>query len=84
MKTFEKLPFFETPIIESEEHVLTECPWYHSTRSKLSDNLKSLLMLKEFGLIMTSQHVEEFGKYLTDCYRIRNPARRTPSSTRQT
>ena len=73
LSNFEQLPFFEEPILESEEHVLTECPAYHHIRSNLPDNLKSLLMLKEYGAIMTSYLIPEFGKYLSDCYRHRNP-----------
>ena len=30
----------------------------------LSDNLKSLIMLKEYGAIMSSHHIKEFGIYL--------------------
>ena len=30
IRFFEKLPFFETPILETEDHFLTECPGYHS------------------------------------------------------
>ena len=69
----EELPFFETPIIENEDHVLTTCPEYHFLRINLSDNLKSLIMLKEYGAIMTSHHIEEFGKYLVDSWGHRNP-----------
>ena len=72
----EQLPFFEEPFIESEEHVLTECPGYHNIRLKLSENLKSLLMLKEYSLIMNSPHLPEFGKYLTDSFHVRNPHRK--------
>jgi hypothetical protein len=61
-----------TPIIESEEHVLTECPAYHHIRINLSENLLSLL-LKEYGTIMLSHHLPEFGKYITDCHHRRNP-----------
>ena len=72
---FESLPFTatEVPIIESEEHFLTTCPRYHTARSKLSDNLKSLLMLQEYGIIMSSSHLPEFGRFLNHCQRIRNP-----------
>ncbi len=73
MTNFESLPFSEAPIIESEEHVLTECLMYHPLRSFLSDNLKSLLMLKEYGLIMSSAHIKEFGRFLTNCHQLRNP-----------
>ncbi len=72
----EQLPFFEEPIIESEEHVLTECPEYHQLRSKLTENLKSLLMLKQYGAIMNSYLLPEFGKYLTDLFFHRNPTKK--------
>ena len=69
------LPFSESPIMETEEHVLTECPGYHHMRAKLSENLLSLLLLKEYGAIMASCHLSEFGRYLTDCFNLRNPKR---------
>ena len=40
--------------LRTTDHVLTECPSYHSLRSNLSDNTKSLIMLKEYGAIMNS------------------------------
>ena len=73
-----ELPFSVDPVLETEEHALTECPKYHELRSNLSENLKSLLLLKAFGPIMSSYHIQEFGKYLTDCHRIRNPQRNPP------
>ena len=73
IECLEALPLAEPPVLETEEHCLTECPAYHPVRTLLSDNLKSLLMLKEYGLIMVSEHALEFGKYLSQCYRIRNP-----------
>ncbi len=73
LASLEQLPLFITPILESEEHALTECPGYHHIRSLLSDNLKSLLLLKEFKTIMVSAHLPEFGKYVTACHRTRNP-----------
>lgn len=76
----ESLPFFEGTIIEDEEHCLTECPMYHSARSSLSENLKSLLLLKECKVIMTSAHIHEFGKFLSSCHRIRNPGKATTPS----
>ena len=69
------LPFSEPPILETEEHVLTECPGYHPMRARLSENLLSLLLLKEYGAIMASCHLSELGRYLTDCYNLRNPKR---------
>ena len=74
LSMLEQLPFFEEPIAESEMHVLTECPGYHHLRLRLSDNLKSLIMLKAYNTIMSTLHMEEFGKYVTDCARHRNPS----------
>ncbi len=79
MENFEYLPFCEDPVVESEEHVLTECPYYHPLRISLSDNLKSLLMLKEYGLIMSSPHMNEFGRYLVNCYNLRHPKKQPTS-----
>ena len=76
----EQLPFFEPTIIESEDHVLTTCPMYDPIRSALSDNLKSLLMLHEYKLIMSSNHAKEFGKYVHECFKLRNP-KQTPTYT---
>ena len=73
MRFFEELPFFETPILETEDHVINECPSYNSLRSNLSDNLKSLIMLKEYEAIMDSFHATEFGKYLTESFHLRHP-----------
>ena len=73
IRFFEELPFFEKPILETEDHVITECPGFHSLRSKLSDNLKRLVMPKEYRIIMNSCHMKEFGKYLTDSSNLRNP-----------
>ena len=80
---FENLPFFEGTIIENEEHCLTECPMYHSARSCPSENLKSLLLLKEYKAMMRSAHVREFGKFLSSCYRIRNPGKSATSTRHQ-
>ena len=74
LSMLEQLPFFEEPIAESEMHVLTECPGYHHLRLRLSNNLKSLIMLKAYNSIMSTLHIEEFGKYVTDCARHRNPS----------
>ena len=43
-----------------------ECPYYHPLRTSLSENMKSLLMFHEYGLIMSSNHMEGF--VLTDTY----------------
>ena len=71
LQMLENLPINFNPIIESEEHVIVTCPAYHSHRINLSSNLKSLLMLHEFGTIMTSDHAEEFGTYLYKCHKMR-------------
>ena len=71
LSILEVLPFFKDPTPESEEHALTECPGYHYLRLRLSDNLKSLIMLKAYKSIMSSLHLKEFGQYLTDCSRLR-------------
>ena len=69
----ENMPFYE-PMIESEQHVLTECPAYHHIRSGLSDKLKSRLVRLEYGAIMQEHElIDEFGKYLTRCYSVRHP-----------
>ena len=77
---FEYLPFFEGTIIEDEDHCLTECPMYHSVRSSLSDDLKGLLLLRNYKDMMNSAHIEELGKFLSSCHRIRNP-KKTPTSS---
>ncbi len=82
LSLLEQLPFFEDPVIESEAHVLTECPGYHHLRLKLSDNLKNLILLKAYNTIMSTLHLEEFGKYLTDSARHRNPTRSEKKSVK--
>ena len=73
IKMIEELPFCTEPILETEEHAMVTCPAYHSQRSNLNENLKSLVMLLQFKTITDSDHAEEFGIYLQKCYRIRNP-----------
>lgn len=69
----EHLPFYE-PILETEHHVLTECPAYHHIRYKLSEDLKSLIMCLEYGTIMEQPSlIDEFGVYLIKCYNLRHP-----------
>ena len=59
----ENLPFF-SPTIESEVHALIECPGYHHLRSKLSDDVKSLLMLRDLTSIMYDiNYIMDFGIY---------------------
>ena len=73
MTVFVNLSFYKDLILETEEHALTECPAYNHLRSAQSENTKSLLMLKEYGVIMSTHHMSEFGRHLMDCYRLRNP-----------
>ena len=62
------------PIIESEQHVLTECPGYHHLRINLSDHLKTQLLLLNFNYIFAHPILaEELGKYLNKSFRLRNP-----------
>ena len=48
----------------------------------LGDNLKSLLMLHEFSIIMETVHAEEFGQYLRSCYRNRNQKQKFQKKTK--
>ena len=80
LEGFAELPFFEEPIPETEEHALTECPKYHGLRSNLTENLKSLILLKKYSAIMLSHHLPEFGKFLKDCQILRSSSR-TPTNT---
>ena len=80
LEGFAELPFFEEPIPETEEHALTECPKYHGLRSNLTENLKSLILLKNYSAIMLSHHLPEFGKFLKDCQILRSSSR-TPTNT---
>ena len=67
------LPFFE-PIIENEQHVLTECPKYHHLRLGTSDGLKILLARTDYNIMMQrSEILDELGRYLSRCRSIRNP-----------
>ncbi len=84
LSALEQLPYFEDPVIESEDHVLTECPGYHHLRLKLTDNLKSLIMLKAYSTIMSTSHVEELGKYLTESARHRNPSKSDNNASKKT
>ena len=75
LKELEHLPGFET-IIEDESHVITTCPKYHQLRSRLSNELKSHIMLHDFKYIMSEpQLVKEFGIYLHGCFKLRNPTK---------
>ena len=73
MINFEYLPCHEVLILDSEEHVPTECPDYHCLRIALSDSPKSILMLKEHGVIISSIQINEYGRYLLTYYKLKNP-----------
>ena len=73
---FSELPFPVEPIIESEEHALTECPGYHHLRLSLSDDLKSALMRRDYMEALNSPlHLEELANFTRKCYLLRNPKR---------
>ena len=76
------LPDFN-PIIETEQHVLTECPGYHRLRINLSDVLKSQLMLCNYMDIFCNPILaDELGSYLNQCFLLRNPDGKTRTSTK--
>jgi exonuclease III len=67
------LPDFN-PIIESEQHVLTECPGYHHLRINLSDDLKCQLMQCNYmEMFYNPIMAKELGSYLAKCFLHRNP-----------
>ena len=69
----ENLPFYE-PILETESHMITECPSYHHLRIALSSELKILVLRNEYKEIMTNDsHINEFGRFLINCYKNRHP-----------
>jgi len=73
LERFANLPFF-CPIIENEQHVLTECPSYHHLRLNTSDDLKILLVRAEYDILMQKKEtLNELGQYLSRCYYVRNP-----------
>ena len=75
---FEDLPFFD-PIIENESHVMTVCPAYHHLRMRLSDDLKTHLLLHQFEYIMKSVSLaKELGMFLHKSYYFRNPDKTNP------
>ena len=76
------LPDFN-PIIETEQHVLTECPGYHHLRINLSEVLKSQLMLCNYMDIFCHPVLaDEMGSYLTNCFSLRNPNGKTRTATK--
>ena len=65
--TFDSLEYlWENPIIESEYHVITVCPRYHPLRSRISDISKSLIMSKEYKLIISSAHERNLGDLMVN------------------
>ena len=69
----ENLPFYE-PILETEAHMITECPAYHHLRMGLSDPLTILVLQNDYGSIMNNpNHLDEFSLYLLNCYKVRHP-----------
>ena len=68
----QELPFPATLIQETEDHAITTCLGYHDLRSALSENLLSLIMLQEYSIIMNTQHINEFGKFIVACRKRRN------------
>ena len=63
MTIFLNLPFCEDLIFETEEHALTECPIRKSQKPPHAEGVRP-------------HHVNtpyEFGRYLSDCHRLRNP-----------
>ena len=75
LTALEGLPNFE-PILESEAHVITECPGYHHLRCSTSDELKSHLLLLQYSYIMSHPIlVQELGIFLKRSFDVRNPKR---------
>ena len=74
---FEQLPFFEDPVLETEEHALSACPEYSVIRKSLSKDLQLLLEIKDYNNINES-HAKELGKFLSDCFLHRHPEKKNP------
>ena len=69
------LPFTTPPILEDERHVLVSCPKYHHIRLKLSDNIKTSLMLWDISGItelFSANYVNEFASYVHNIFEIRS------------
>jgi exonuclease III len=70
------------PILETEQHVLTECPGYHHLRSNLTDPLKSQLLLCDFMPIFYKPDLaDELGSYLKKCFLLRNDNSKTKKAS---
>ena len=74
LKLLEALPMFEPEFfIETEEHVMTECPGYHLLRTNLSETLKCHLLLQQYAFIMYDPRLaKELGLFLRKSFKIRN------------
>ena len=73
----EGLPYFN-PILETEQHVITECPGYHHLRINLSEHLKCQLLLCDTDYTYVLNHpilAEELGSFLSRSFLVRNPKR---------
>ena len=68
-------PFFQgPPVLETVNHVLTECPLYHNLRSNLSVSLKCLIIRTEYNKIKTASNdlSYEFELFTKKCTELRN------------
>ena len=68
-------PYFQgPPILETVNHVLTECPLYHNLRTQLSEKLKILIVRTDYGKITnsTADLAYEFEAYVKNCEKLRN------------
>ena len=76
LELLEGLPYFN-PILETEQHVITECPGYHHLRLNLSENLKSQLLLCNYTYILSQPILaEELGSFLNRSFLLRNPKKK--------
>ena len=75
LELLEELPCFNPNIIlETEQHLITECPSYHHLRLALSDHLKCQLLRCEYANILSHPTLaEELGCFLKKSFFIRNP-----------
>ena len=67
-------PYFQgPPILETVEHVLTECLMYHSLRTQLSEKLKTLIVRTEYSKITnsTAALAYEFEAFVKNCEKLK-------------
>lgn len=84
LELLEGLPYFN-PILETEQHVITECPGYHHLRINLSEHLKCQLLLCDYTYVLNHPILaEELGSFLSRSFLLRNPKRRKASSASPT